>query len=131
MSTYDGKLSVEGELRVHGPTTQRMSELLPSLLRVAKKHNVQLVASTDETGLFFRLADNTLAPGDEEEFLAFLAEIGREFGGAVSGELEAWWPMCVSAGPQWWTLEENGKLFITESDIVRGEKKPYEVSDEA
>ena len=72
--------------------------------------------------------EEAICPGEEEAFLHFLYDVGQTMPGQVVGEFEVWWPMCIVVGPQWWKLNEAGQLTIQESDIVRGEEKPYEVS---
>lgn len=76
-------------------------------------------------GLVLKPLENILTPGEENELLDFLKELGEKFPGKITGEFEVWWPMAVESGPQWWELAEDGTLFVQESDIVRGEKKKY------
>ena len=75
------------------------------------------------------VVDDIISPGEDDDFLDFLKELGQEFQGKISGEFEVWWPMAVQSGPQWWSLEPDGTLYVQESDIVRGEKLPYKERD--
>lgn len=79
----------------------------------------------EEGKLLLKPSLETLSPGEEHEFLDFLEELGQKYPGKIVGEFEVWWPMAVDSGPQWWELGEDGKVYVTESDIIRGEKKQY------
>jgi len=69
-----------------------------------------------------------LLPGQEESFLQFLYTLGKTLPGKVLTRIQVWWPMCPESGPQWWELDELGNLYVTESEIVPGERKQYEVT---
>lgn len=95
---------------------------MPTLYDLVVKHNVP-IDLTSKDGLALVVKENSLQPGDEDEFLKFLNELAKAVP-SVSGELEVWWPMAIESGPQLWKLAA-GKLLITESDIVWAEPQAY------
>jgi len=113
-------LAVDGALLV----TPEMP-VINTLYELALKYDVQTQLVKKESGLSLVVGEDTLGVGEEGNFCEFLASIGRAVPGKVVGELEVWWPMALESGPQWWTLNEAGQLFVTESEIVRGEPALY------
>jgi hypothetical protein len=107
------------------PTTNGTS-VFNSLYALTLKHHAPVQLVKKEDGVHMEVTPDVLEPGDDYAFLAFLADVGKELPGQVVGELEVWWPMVVDSGPQWWSLDEAGKLFVTEGEITRGEPQPYE-----
>lgn len=114
-------LHIEGALSI--PKDQQLILELAQL-GATRWFRMEAVAEP-KPGLVLRPIEDTLVPGDENEFLDFLKELGRMYAGKISGEFEVWWPMAVESGPQWWELDEEGKVFVQESDIIRGERKQY------
>jgi len=107
-------LHVTGGLSLPNDTKE-----LAKLHELVMKHYapVELVS---KNGLMLAVRPNSIEPGDEQTFFAFLYDVGKAFRGTVHGEFEVWWPMAVESGPQWWTVEpEHGRFTITESTIVR------------
>lgn len=119
-------LNITGSLQL--PKDPRV---LGELVEMAKSGlaNWFTMEGSQEEGLRLVAVQDALTPGEEHQMLDFLWELGQRFGGKISGELEVWWPMAVDSGPQWWNLEPDGVLYITESDIVRGPKLPYKEKD--
>lgn len=82
-------------------------------------------AATDSGHLVLQPVPETLSPGEETEVLDLLELLGQRHPGQIVAHFEVWWPMVVDSGPQWWHLDDDGKVYVTESEIVRGDKKQY------
>lgn len=113
-------LNVSGGLNVPND-----GSCMSTIVDLARKHHAHVVL-VKRAGLMLESIPNSIEPGDEGEFLRFLFELGKATLGQVHGEYEVWWPMAVESGPQWWSIEENGRLYVVESQIVRGAPQEYE-----
>jgi hypothetical protein len=107
----------------------RDPQIISELIELAKQglagwFKMESVAE-EGGGLLLKTREECLSPGEEHEFLDFLERLSQKYHGKIYGEFEVWWPMAVESGPQWWELSEDGTLYVTESDIVRGDRKPY------
>jgi hypothetical protein len=118
-------LHIQGYLLV-----ARDQQIIQELIELAKTGAGSWLKATpvalDAYSIKLEAVEETLSPGEEHEFLEFLHMLGEKYPGKISGEFEVWWPMAVESGPQWWQLDKDGKLYITESDIIRGERAPYD-----
>jgi hypothetical protein len=108
------------------PVPTEDTTVLNTLYALVLKHSVPVQLVSGSKGLQMEVTPEKLHPHEDADFLSFLAEVGKELPGKIVGELEVWWPMAVDTGPQWWTLDEAGKLFVSEGEITRGEPQPYE-----
>jgi hypothetical protein len=117
-------LRIQGHLQI--PRDLAVVQELIELARQGAANWFRAVPVPPELGgLQLEAVEDCLSPGEEHEFLDFLYMLGQKYTGKISGEFEVWWPMAIESGPQWWNLEPDGVLYITESDIIRGERKPY------
>lgn len=116
-------LTVSGMMSVESST-----DTLNKLYALAVKHQVKVSLVPTDAGICMKVQEDSVFPGQEDEFLNFLFEISQTLPGKVEGEFEVWWPGARESGPQWWTLEADGVLLITEGEVVRGEPQKYEAS---
>lgn len=113
-------LIVEGNMVV-----PRDVSVLKTLAEITAKHGMPASLEQDDNGFKLFVNRDSLHVGEEDNFCDYLLEIGKTLPGKVVGEFEVWWPMAESSGPQWWTLNEVGQFFVTESELIRGEPKLY------
>lgn len=125
MTEYDyDHVNLVGEVAVH-------NDHLKAFRTLCEQHDMDVYVATpdvsEENFSYFAFPEG-LVPGQEEDFLQFLYTLGKTLAGKALARIQVWWPMCPESGPQWWELDEWGKLYVTESEIVCGERKQYEVT---
>ena len=106
-------------------TVPRDVSILRILAEITAKYQVPAGLEQRDGGFLLTVGRDSVHVGEEDNFCDYLHEVGQTLPGKVVGEFEVWWPMAEVSGPQWWTLNEAGQLFITESEIVRGEPTRY------
>lgn len=114
-------LQVTGYFVVQPNAPERAEKMANMLL----DHQITFLQARREEDAITIIVED-LEPSDLDRLKSFLQLVGKTMPGFLIGEVEIWWPMCIDSGPQWVELRDTGELYVTESEIVRGEPQKYE-----